>query len=89
MNSAASQAKWPHEPPWWLASSRASSTGLIPCSNTSIKRNTRMPMATALSIARTRGAGLRMRPIGSPRKIVDPAIPPNSSTRTHDIVRQP
>ena len=45
---------------------------------TSQNRNSRTPMAMAFSSTRTPGAGFRMRPIGSPSRIVPPAIRPRS-----------
>src|ERR1035437_1906993 len=46
--------------------------------NTSQTRNRSTPTALAFSRARSVGAGLRSRPIGSPSRMVTPAMKPSS-----------
>src|SRR6266700_7160363 len=43
-----------------------------------------MPIARALSSARTRGIAARTRPIGRPRKMVNPATPPSRAILAAD-----
>src|ERR1035437_1449938 len=45
---------------------------------TSQTRNRSTPMADAFSSARSVGTGLRSRPIGSPRRMVTPAMKPSN-----------
>src|SRR5581483_7214040 len=64
-------ARWPH-----AFSATASSSGSVACSRMSNSRNTRMPAETPFRKHRSVRLWLRMRPTGSPRKIVTPAIAP-------------
>jgi len=67
------------------APSSACSTVLWAFPTTSTSKKSRMPIETALSAARSLGAGLRRRPKGKPRKIVKPAMAPSSQSRPVDI----
>src|SRR5205814_5460633 len=74
-----------HVPPLVVASASASSTGSIPLARTSQKRKRRIPVAPALSSERTLVEVLRIRPSGSPRNTVKPAIAPSARISPIDI----
>ena len=88
-NSAARPRKRHHEAPWSLALVSAVSTVSNAPARTSQNRNSRMPTATALRKAFSASDGLRMRPIGSPRKMVNPAMAPRIRTSPSDIGAAP
>ena len=69
------------------APTSAASTGSMAWPSTSHSRNTSTPMATALRKAWRRGAGLRRRPMGRPRKMVKPAIAPSTMIWPEDMRR--
>src|SRR5204863_5938854 len=64
----------------------APSTGSIASLSTSQNRNSRIPVAVAVKNAFTLGDSPCIRPIGSPMKIVSPAIAPSSKVWAVDIV---
>src|SRR6266545_3488868 len=68
-------------------SATAPSMGSHACASMSHNRNTRTPIARALSNARIRGIGARSRPIGSPMKIVNPATAPSRAILVADTRR--
>jgi len=72
-------------PPLFVASASAASTGSTPLVRTSQKRKRRIPVAPAFSSERIRVDALRMRPSGSPRKTVKPAIAPSARISPIDI----
>jgi hypothetical protein len=64
----------------------AFSTGSNAFAVTSTSRKRRMPVASAVRLALRAVLGLAMRPSGSPRKMVEPAMPPSSTICAVDSV---
>ena len=76
--AAASSARAAGEAAPACAPRAAASTGSTPCERTSQSRKTRIPVANAVSAARSPASCSPTRPSGRPRKIVKPAIAPRT-----------